>query len=146
MYWYLILFLIVMFLLSQKEHMANGDPGWSRPTHDVYGPGNGGIEFSEDPMNDGEGDGEGDDKMKGSDLYDPMSPYNKRKNKNKNQTPSDMGPDSDARPPPDTGSNSSDTTTKQNAIYFYKPFAMLPFPKADGPPMPYLDDFKVFQK
>ena len=143
MYWYLLLFLIVMFLLSQKEHMSNGDPGWARPVHDVYGPGNGGL-GDEDPTDSLNG-GNGDDKMKGSDLYDPSSPY--RNEKRQNQTSVDMGPNYDGgRPPRDTGSNSSDTTTQQNAIYFYKPFAMLPFPKADGPPVPYLDDFKAFQK
>ena len=74
-------------------------------------------------------------------LYDPIDRSQK--------TPSNMGPTSEYNPeqaPPDDGSNSSDTTTQQNAIYFYKPFAMLPFPKADGPPVPFLNDFKVFQK
>ena len=129
MYWYLILFLIVMFLLSQKE-------GFS--AHDVYGPGDGGKSSS----NGGNGGNGGGGKLTGSNLYDPNSPITGGK------TSATSGPDSmgNAQPPPDNGSNSSDTTTQQNAIYFYKPFAMLPFPKADGPPVPFLNDFKVFQK
>ena len=39
MYWYLILFLIVVFLLSQKEHLVSADPGYSNaPVHDIVGP------------------------------------------------------------------------------------------------------------
>lgn len=147
MYWYLILFLIVMFLFSQKEGFRpkrQGEhpmpPTAPRGTHDVYGPGDGGMAPS-----GRSGGGGGDNKnLHGSNLMDPR--FQRRNSKT---TPSDMGPDSDysgPQPPPDDGSNSSDTTTQQNAIYFYKPFAMLPFPKADGPPVPYLDDFKVFQK
>ena len=83
-----------------------------------------------------------DRNMKSPRLYDPMRPSSLK-------TPSEMGPNSDFNPdqaPPDDGSYSSDIATKQNAIYFYKPFATLPFPKADGPPVPFLNDFKVFQK
>jgi hypothetical protein len=46
--------------------------------------------------------------------------------------------------PEDDGTHRSDIATKQFAIYFYKPFATLPFPTSP-PPQPYLNDFKVFQ-
>ena len=131
MYWYLILFLIVMFLLSQKEHMTES-------THQVLGPG------SEPPLPEDTSSRthiSRDSTIKSPRLYDPM--------RSSSKTPGEMGPTSDFNPdqaPPDTGSNSSDTTTQQNAIYFYKTVSTLPFPKADGPPVPFLNDFKVFQK
>jgi len=207
MYWYLILFLIVMFLLSQKEGFSSGNTIQRSPvpmicsgdqkraglgcsnrlnnsqaigtcpyksslsgsicfsdcpagykssgivcipsndsspegTHDVYGPGDGGMDTSS-----GNGGSGGNGNITGSNLYDPNFP-NVNNPKKPGQTPSSSGPNSfgAAQPPPDNGSNSSDTTTQQNAIYFYKPFAMLPFPSADGPPQPFLNDFKVFQK
>ena len=107
----------------------------SAGSHNVIGPQSGGVS---DTVVDTT-TSTSDKKNTGPGLYDPMD-----QTFTSTSTSSNMGPDS--RAPPDTGSNSSDTTTQQNAIYFYKPFAMLPFPKADGPPIPYTDDFSKFQK
>lgn len=129
MYWYLLLFLIVMFMLSQKEGFSS---------HNVIGP-----EYELPPPDDPAERKHilRDKNRKEPKLYDPID--------RSRATPSNMGPTSDFNPdqaPPDDGLNSSDTTTQQNAIYFFKPFASLPFPKSEGPPVPFLNDFKVFQK
>jgi hypothetical protein len=136
MYWYLILFLIVVFLLSQKEHLVSADPGSSNaPVHDIVGPQSGiplpGEQAAKANVESTPG--------LPPKIYDPTGLDGNVISK----TPNGMGPD---QAPPDTGSYSSDTATQQNAIYFFKPFAMLPFPKADGPPVPYTNDFKPFQK
>lgn len=102
--------------------------------HSVNGPQGGGASSKPDTSSTSNTDPSLDAK-----LYDPSYRYPEPGKESSSSS-------SDSQPPPDTGSNSSDTTTQQNAIYFYKPFAMLPFPKANGPPVPYMDDFTRFQK
>lgn len=71
-------------------------------------------------------------------LYDPTYRYP--------NTPADkIGPDVINKPPEDDGTFRSDTATQQYSIYFYKPFATLPFPTSP-PPQPYLNDFAPFQR
>ena len=86
-------------------------------------------------------------------LYGPTGynnisgPHSKHKDK-PHQTPvNDFGPEKiTAPPPPDNGIQRSDLVTKQNAIYIFKPFATIQFPGSSGPPQPYLNDFKGFQR
>ena len=75
------------------------------------------------------------------DLYDPSLEY-----PNGKTTPAaEIGPEVINRPPIDDGTFRSDTATQQYSIYFYKPFATLPFPTSP-PPQPYLTDFAPFQR
>ena len=46
----------------------------------------------------------------------------------------------------DDGVHRSDTATKSHSIYFYQPFASLPFPESSGAPQPFLNDFMPFQR
>lgn len=80
-------------------------------------------------------------------IYDPA--YRPRRCRRKRpilpgQSQVTDGPSS-FQPPEDNGTHSSDTATTQFSIYFYKPFATLPFPTSP-PPQPYLNDFKPFQR
>lgn len=80
-------------------------------------------------------------------VYDPT--YRPRKCRRKKpiipgQSEITQGPTS-FQPPEDDGTHRSDTATTQFSIYFYKPFATLPFPTSP-PPQPYLNDFKPFQR
>lgn len=73
-------------------------------------------------------------------LYDPTLRYPRE------YTPADqIGPEVINQPPPDDGTFRSDLATKQFSIYFYKPFASLPFPTSP-PPQPFLNDFAPFQR
>ena len=76
-------------------------------------------------------------------LLDPESLY--RKPKGQYTPASEIGPDVINRPPADDGTFRSDTATQQYSIYFYQPFATLPFPTSP-PPQPYLNDFAPFQR
>ena len=80
-------------------------------------------------------------------LYDPT--YRPRRCRRKKpiipgQSQITEGPTS-FQPPEDDGTHRSDIATQQFSIYFYKPFATLPFPTSP-PPQPYLNDFKPFQR
>jgi len=76
-------------------------------------------------------------------LYDPIM-HNKRP-VGPFTPASEFGPDAINRAPADDGTFRSDTATQQYSIYFYKPFATLPFPTSP-PPQPYLNDFAPFQR
>ena len=116
MYVFLVIFLLLLFLFGQrKEHMT------SRP---LMGP-------TPDPL-----------------LYDPA--YKDPGDKElqyvpADHSPGDMGPDYINKPPLDDGTFRSDTATQQYSIFFFKPFAELPFPTSP-PPQPYLNDFSQFQR
>jgi hypothetical protein len=116
MYWFLLVFLIVLFLLGQrKEHMT-------QETHPIIGP------------------------ASNPNLYDPSLKYPRGHSKKVPYTPADqIGPEIINKPPEDDGTFRSDTATQQFSIYFYKPFATLPFPTSP-PPQPYLNDFAPFQR
>jgi len=76
------------------------------------------------------------------DIYDPTFRYKVPQG----YTPADkIGPEIINQPPLDDGTFRSDTATQQYSIYFYKPFATLPFPTSP-PPQPYLNDFAQFQR
>ena len=119
MYWVIILlFLILLFLLSMRKE------GMENPTRSIIGPTK-------------------------ANIYDPTynyprpSPKHRKRCKHPRPHPR---PEPEPRPiPEDDGTHASDTATSQFSIYFYKPFATLPFPTSP-PPQPYLNDFKVFQQ
>jgi len=75
-------------------------------------------------------------------LYDPT--YRPRRCRRPGQSQITDGPKS-FQPPEDDGTHRSDIATQQFSIYFYKPFATLPFPTSP-PPQPFLNDFKPFQR
>jgi hypothetical protein len=117
MYLFLLLFLIVIFLLGQrKEHMES---------RQLLGP-------KPDPM-----------------LYDPTYKYPGQKELEYvpagTSSIDQMGPNVINRPPLDDGTFRSDTATQQYSVFFFKPFAELPFPTSP-PPQPFLNDFSPFQR
>ena len=117
MYWSIILlFLILLFLLSMKrEGMENTRPIYGPITADIYNPS----------------------------FHPPRKPKKRCKHRRPHHV--EPAPEPEPRPiPEDDGTHASDTATSQFSIYFYKPFATLPFPTSP-PPQPYLNDFKVFQ-
>jgi hypothetical protein len=124
MYWaILLLFLILLFLLSMRKEGLENSPR----TMPIKGP----VD---------------------ADIYNPRFKYPRRKKcKPKHPRPGaqpEPQPEPEPEPQPvpeDDGTHRSDTATKQYSIYFYKPFATLPFPTSP-PPQPYLNDFKVFQR
>lgn len=76
-------------------------------------------------------------------IYDPTFRY--PNGKPEFTRAGEFGPDAINKPPTDDGTFRSDTATQQFSIYFYKPFATLPFPTSP-PPQPYLNDFAPFQR
>ena len=150
MYWVLLfLFLVVLFFLSMRhEHMT---------TNPVMGPEGGGIDTTAQYKDQKSGTAE---KVSTANLFGPTftlpppPPKPKSKKPCKHRRPGahprpqahlQLEPEPEPRPiPEDDGTHASDTATGQYAIYFYKPFATLPFPTSP-PPQPYLNDFKVFQ-
>ena len=115
MYAYLLFFLIVLFLLGQQKEHME------QRTHKLQGP--------ED-----------------ANLYDPSfkHPHNKREHDVPYTPAGEFGPDSE-QIPVDNGLFESNNASRQYSIYFYKPFASLPFPTS-GPPQPYVTDFAPFQR
>ena len=79
------------------------------------------------------------------DLYGPNHIQRPNRSPNGDFGPNVISPDEPEQPTQDDGTVRSDTATKNNAIYFYKPFASLPFPTSP-PPQPFLNDFSGFQR
>ena len=91
-------------------------------------------------------------------IYGPFSPEEAKKKAAKDKKSKDSNESKDAKkskekidtntekPLIDDGTHRSDTATKTHSIYFYQPFASLPFPENDEAPQPFLNDFKPFQK
>ena len=162
MYWFLLLFLIIMFMFSyQKEYMTNGSnkkkdtktPQKSHQKPSIPEP----VDASNELASTQEGHCGNHAAGPGAcaDLYGPTG-YNSvstpprthhLKSDKHSKTPAhDFGPEKITAPPPkDDGTQRSDLATSQNAIYFFKPFATIQFPPS-GPPQPYLNDFKGFQR
>lgn len=78
-------------------------------------------------------------------LYDPVLGYKELEYVPADRSPAEMGPDYINKPPLDDGTFRSDTATQQYSIFFFKPFAELPFPTSP-PAQPYLNDFSAFQR
>lgn len=195
MYWFLILFLLVVFILTlPKEHfsppakppakplakpvlggsvvapVASAKPSTTN-AHPVLGPPEGSLSTDKatDPTTTN---------PTTATLFDPYSamvPGSKKSpQKSPKQTPKTFGPDAISpedkkrdkprrpgqhedepeqeqseqleKPLMDEGTHSSDTATKSHSIYFYQPFASLPFPESSGAPQPFLNDFMPFQR
>jgi len=186
MYWFLILFLLVVFVLTlPKEHFSpppkpvEGIPtkpvlggsvkpsapvASSKPStanaHPVLGPPEGSLSTDQETAPT-------TTKPMTAQLFDPYSPLvpgskkspQKSPQKSPKQTPKTFGPDAISpeeeaeehggqkeKPLMDDGTHSSDTATKSHSIYFYQPFASLPFPESSGAPQPFLNDFMPFQR
>ena len=183
MYWFLILFLLVVFILTlPKEHFSpppkpvlggsvkpSAPVASSKPStanaHPVLGPPEGSLSTDQETVPT-------TTSPTTAQLFDPYSPLvpgsKKSPQKSPKQTPKTFGPDAispeeekydksskpdqeerggqEEKPLMDEGTHSSDTATKSHSIYFYQPFASLPFPESSGAPQPFLNDFMPFQR
>jgi len=189
MYWFLILFLLVVFILTlPKEHFSPPSKPAKKPVlggsvkvtsplskptipsepvasskssttnaHPVFGPPEGSLSTDQETAPT-------TTSPTTANLFDPYSPLvpgskkspQKSPQKSPKQTPKTFGPDvispeeeqgeQEEKPLMDDGTHSSDTATKSHSIYFYQPFASLPFPESSGAPQPFLNDFMPFQR
>jgi hypothetical protein len=145
----------VFILTLPKEHFTPS-------SHPVLGPSEGELSTDADPIPT-------TTKPLTAQLYDPLIPGGSKPSP---QTPVKFGPDvispeeekkgkkdkkdkkeekkekeeQKEKPLMDEGTHRSDTATKSHSIYFYQPFASLPFPESSGAPQPFLNDFMPFQR